>query len=126
MCIRLIQWVTYKNNYTHSHASTSHCPAKLCTPSPPPRPSHTPHKNKKGKNKKFWISILCHSVNVHNFTGIASSTPIPSHPTLHQNFFFLDLDFFVKIHLLVSLKLELYDFRSYSSMIIFVLEIWVV
>ena len=49
----------------------------------------------------------------------------PSYPTpLFKTNFFPGFGFFVKIHLLESLKLELYGFRSYSFMIIFGGEMW--
>ena len=87
-------------------------PLALPSRAPPPLPPH-----KKDKNKKSLIWILGHSLNVHNFTGIPSSTPHPHPiPPFKKRPGF---GFFVKIHLLESLKLELYDFRRYSFMIIF-------
>ena len=130
MRIRLIQLVTYENNCSHFLANSSIClaksrkenPQKLTQlsptpPPPPPRPLHL-IKTNKGKNKKSWIWILCLSLNVYNFTGIPSSTPSPPYPT--PQFFFPGFGFLVKIHLLESLKLELYDVRFYSFMTIFI------
>ena len=99
---------------------------KIIAPTPLPTPplalsSPTPPspltKIKEEKNEKSWIWIVCHSRNVHNFTGIPSSTPHP-HPTPpypSKKIFFPGFGFFVKIHLLESLKLELYDSRIIHS-----------
>ena len=91
LCVRLIQWVTYENNCSHSLANTSPCPASTTLPAYPFQPHPPPHPAPPFEKKKSLIWILC----------------------------------LCQIHLLQSLKLELYDLRSYSFMII-VFEIWIV
>ena len=87
----------------------------LALTSSAPPPAHLTKTKEEEMKKKSWIWILCHSLIVHNFTGIPSSSPTPTPPFKKQ--IFLELDSLSKF-LLESLKLELYDFRSYSLMII--------
>ena len=114
-------WILWYSLNVHNFTGTpSSAPNPLPTPllalpNPPPPPLLPIPK--KGKNKKSWIWILWYSLNVHNFTGTPSSAPNPDRiPPLKKIPWF---GFFVKIHLLESLKLELYEFRSYSFMIIY-------
>ena len=124
-----VQCVTYENICSHTPANTVPCPAPL--PDPPLT------KRKKWVDHVFGFFVIL--VYVHNFTGIPFLPPLHLTPPPQKKknkkkkkHLFPDFGFFVKIHSLErereSLILELYDlyFRSYSLMIIFWEEMWIV
>ena len=129
MRLRLHEIIYHSSFYRFLAQQSPHLPALPLPPPPPPPPPKHKGKIKSPGFRFFFIHLISTTLPAYLPPSHPRHHPHPqpNPPTQHplpppipppkKNGF----GFFVKIHLLESLKLELYDlyFRSYSFMIIF-------
>ena len=104
--------VIYENDCSYLPANPSPCPVPPALPCSVGPTTHPPPPLGK---KTSLIYIRYHPINVHSLSVLSLQLAPPPPPHTHtQNF--PGFGFFVKVHLLERLELQLYDlyFRSYS------------